>query len=152
MASLHHQVWIDAPIGKVYDALVSAAGLSRWWAPHTETMTSLGLVFVHDPGDQRGQVRMLVRNTTRPSRVEWEIVSVHPQQSPASAWTGTRVVFELNVRENPGRWLGFVGGSAMLTVVDFHHFGWDEGSRFLGFSNFTWAEVLSRLREWCERR
>ncbi len=32
MATLYHQVWINAPVSKVYEALATADGLGKWWA------------------------------------------------------------------------------------------------------------------------
>lgn len=39
MVTLYHQVWINAPVSKVYEALANADGLCSWWAPHTSTET-----------------------------------------------------------------------------------------------------------------
>jgi L-amino acid N-acyltransferase YncA len=47
MATLCHQVWIDAPIEKLYDAISTADGLGGWWAPHTSTQSEAGLVLAH---------------------------------------------------------------------------------------------------------
>lgn len=152
MATLHHQVWIDAPVGKIYDALASAEGLGRWWAPHTATRTDDGLVLAHDPGELHGEVRMKVIATEPGQRVEWEIVSAHPRRSPASAWTGTRISFELSERENPGARLGIVSESPVLTVLEFRHSGWDAKSEFFGFCNFAWGVTLQMLQQWCEAR
>jgi uncharacterized protein YndB with AHSA1/START domain len=88
MATLHHQVWIDASVSKVYQALATADGLGCWWAPHTSTKTDAGLVLAHDPGPEHGEVKMKVLDATQDKRVEWEIISSHPRRSPASAWTG----------------------------------------------------------------
>ncbi|MDH5823935.1 hypothetical protein QFW77_13200 [Luteimonas sp. RD2P54] len=33
MATLHHQIWIDAPRSLVYSALATAQGLGRWPSP-----------------------------------------------------------------------------------------------------------------------
>lgn len=152
MATLHHQVWIDAPAEKVYDALATAGGLGRWWAPHTSTRSGEGLVLAHDPGAGHGEVRMKVVAAVPNRRVEWEIVSEHPARSPASAWTGTRILFELSVRENPGTWRGVTSESPELTVLEFQHSGWDERSEFFGFCNFAWGETLLMLKQWCEAR
>lgn len=56
MTTLHHQVWIDAPVAKVYSAIATAEGLGRWWAPHTSTETAAGLVLAHNPGEVRMKV------------------------------------------------------------------------------------------------
>lgn len=150
MATLYHQVWIDAPVSKVYDALATAEGLGRWWAPHTSTKTDAGLVLAHNPGGEHGEVRMKVLETTRDTRVEWEIISTHPKQSPASAWAGTHMVFELSERENPGVWRGVSSESPRMTVLEFRHTGWNENSEFFGFCNFAWGATLLVLKQWCE--
>jgi len=31
MATLLHQVWINAPLSKVYDSVATAEGLGTWW-------------------------------------------------------------------------------------------------------------------------
>ena len=150
MATMHHQVWINAPISKVYDALATAEGLGTWWAPHTSTKTEDGLVLAHNPGGEHGEVKMKVRDATRNKRIELEIVSTHPKKSPASAWTGTHIVFELSERENPGLWRGISDGPPWLTVLEFRHSGWDEASEFYGFCNSAWGETLLQLKQSCE--
>jgi uncharacterized protein YndB with AHSA1/START domain len=150
MTTLYHQVWIDAPVQRVYEALATADGLGRWWAPHTATATEAGLVLAHDPGPEHGPVLMKVLDTVPNTRVEWEIVSTHPRRSPASAWTGTRILFELAEKGNPGSRLGVMGGGPTMAVLDFRHSGWDERSEYLGFCNFAWGETLLMLKRWCE--
>jgi hypothetical protein len=152
VTTLYHQVWIDATAAKVYSAIATADGLGRWWAAHTSTETAAGLVLTHNPGDEHGEVKMKVLATIQDRRVEWEIVSTHPKRSPASAWTGTRIVFDIAERDNPGRWLGLDDRKRRLTVLDFRHSGWDENSEFLGFCNFAWGETLLMLKRWCESR
>lgn len=113
MATLHHQVWINSSVSKVYAGLATAEGLGRWWAPHTSTKTAAG---------------------------------------PASAWTGTHLIFEITERENPGHWLGISDGGPRLAVVEFRHSGWNEDSEYFGFCNFAWGETLLTLKQWCESR
>lgn len=150
MATLHHQVWINAPVAKVYEALATAEGLGRWWAPHTATETDAGLVLAHHPGPGHGDVKMKVLETTPNRRVRWEIISTHPQSSPASGWTGTRITFDISERENPGPRLGMSAGPPHLAVLEFRHSGWDEDSGYFGFCNFAWGETLLMLKQWCE--
>jgi hypothetical protein len=149
MATMRHQVWIDAPIAKVHSALATAEGLSGWWAPHTSTETADGVLLAHSPGPQHGDVQMLVLDST-PKRIEWKIVSTHPKKSPASAWTGTHIIFELKEKPSPGQWMGLENEGKMMTVVDFSHSGWDEGSEFFGFCNYAWGVTLDLLRKSCE--
>ena len=128
MATLYHQVWINAPVSKLYEALATAEGLGLWWVPHTSTETDAGLVLAHNPGEAHGEVKMKVLDATRDKRVEWEIISTHPSTSPASAWTGTHIIFELSVRENPGGRLGISDAVPNMSVLEFRHSGWNEHS------------------------
>lgn len=150
MATLYHQVWINATLSRVYEALATADGLGKWWAPHTSTDTDTGLVLAHGAGSEHGEVQILVLDTTQDKRIEWEIVSTHPQRSPASAWTGTHIIFEITERENPGHWLGISNGGSRMTVLEFRHSGWNEDSEYFGFCNFAWGETLLMLKQWCE--
>jgi uncharacterized protein YndB with AHSA1/START domain len=152
MATLYHQVWIAAPVSTVYEAISTPAGLGQWWTPHTSTRTPDALVLAHDPGPAHGEVRMKVLDATSDRRVEWEIISTHPRQSPASAWTGTHIVFELVERDNPGARLGIDHAGPRMTVLEFRHVGWDEDSEYLGFCNFAWGTALLMLKQWCEAR
>jgi uncharacterized protein YndB with AHSA1/START domain len=151
MATIYHQVWIEAPVAKVYAAIATAEGLGKWWAPHTTTVTDDGLVLAHDPGERHGEVKLKVIDLIENERIEWEVISSHPEQSPASGWMGTRILFELDERENPGGWLGMEAGERKLTVLEFRHSGWAEDSPFLGFCNFAWGAVLGMLKEWAEK-
>jgi uncharacterized protein YndB with AHSA1/START domain len=151
MATMHHQVWINAPISKVYGALATAEALGKWWAPHTSTQTPDGLVLAHDPGGEHGVVKQKVVDVTPDKRIEWEIISTHPKQSPAYGWMGTHIIFELSRRDNPGLWRGITDPVPQFTVLDFRHTGWDESSDFFGFCNFAWGCVLNMLKEWCEK-
>jgi uncharacterized protein YndB with AHSA1/START domain len=139
MATLYHQVWIDAPAAKVYAALATAEGLSSWWAPHTSTETDDGLVLAHSPGPSHGDVQMKVLDSTPNRRVEWEIISAHPKRSPASAWSDTHILFEIAEKASPGHWLGMNNEGQNMAVLDFHYTGWDENSEFFGFCNYAWG-------------
>src|SRR6185312_10627038 len=102
MATIYHQLPIDAPVAKVYEAISTAAGISTWWDKQTPVQTERGLVLEHDPGPEHGVVQLKVLELVPNKRVEWECISTHPKSSPASAWTGTQFTFELaESRENP---------------------------------------------------
>jgi uncharacterized protein YndB with AHSA1/START domain len=150
MATIYHQVWINSPAAVVYRAICSADGFGNWWAPHTSTETEAGLVLAHSPGPEHDDVKMKVLDRVQDQRVEWEIISAHPRSSPASARTGTNILFEITERANPGRRLGIEEGIRQLAVLDFRHSGWDENSEYFGFCNFAWGETLLMLKQWCE--
>jgi len=135
MATIHHELSINAPVAKVYEALASAERIGTWWDKHTSVQTDRGLVLEHDPGPEHGVVRFLVVELAPNRRVEWECISVHPKSSPASAWTGTHFTFELEGRDQ-----------AHTTKLDFRQLGYDERSEFFKANEAAWGEVLQSLK------
>ena len=80
---------------------------------------------------------MKVLERIESQRVEWQCISIHSDSSPASAWTGTHVIFEITERDQ-------------RTILDFRHAGWDDGSAYLGFCNYQWGVALQKLKNICE--
>ena len=138
---IHHELSINAPTSKVYEAIASAERIGTWWDKHTSVQTERGLVLEHNPGPEHGPVRFLVLESIPNRRVEWECISVHPASSPASAWTGTHFTFELEPRDQ-----------ARATKLDFHQLGYDERSPFYQTNQAAWGEVLKSLKRAVEAR
>ena len=150
MATLYHQVWINASPAKVYQAIATLPGIESWWGPHKSEETPGGLILSHDPGPAHGVVKFKVLDRTKDKRVEWEFFSTHPKTSPAFAWTGTHVVFDISERKNNPAMSGFGTDQDRVTILDFRHSGWDENSEYLGFCNFAWGSTLEQLKKVCE--
>jgi uncharacterized protein YndB with AHSA1/START domain len=150
VGTIYHQVWINAPLAKLYEALSTLEGIVRWWGPHQSTKTDTGLVLEHDPGPAHGVVRFKVLATVQDKRVEWEFISTHPKSSPASAWTGTHVMWEISERENVVALSGFGKDGDRIAILEFRHSGWDGNSEYFGFCNYHWGEALQQLKQVCE--
>lgn len=155
MISIHHQIAIIAPIDKVYAALASADGISTWWDKQTPVQTDHGLVLEHNPGTRHGVVKLKVLDLIPNKRVEWECISNHPLESPASAWMGTHFVFEFTEQESPASIIERECNPSgtedkRITTVDFRQTNYDEQNRYAGFNNFAWALVLNNLKAVCE--
>jgi uncharacterized protein YndB with AHSA1/START domain len=148
MAELYHQVWITAPSTTVYEAISTEAGIAGWWDTPKTVKSDSGVVLEFNPGPEHGVLRAKVAAAIHDRRVEWEFVSTHPRNSPAFAWTGTRVSFEITRRAVPP----WAAERVDTAIVDFRHSGWDERSEYLGFCNFAWGEALQKLKQWCEAR
>ncbi len=146
MATIYHQVGIMAPVGTVYEALSDPGRIGTWWDAQTPVQTDRGLVMEHSPGPSHGVVRLLVVERALNSRVEWECISTHPESSPASAWTGTRFVFELTDKGADSFWSMLAGDQGAVTILDFRQIGYDERSRVFGVNNFAWGQVLANLK------
>jgi len=140
MATIYHQLSINAPAGKVYQAISTADGIGTWWDKQTAKHTDRGLVLEHNPGPEHGVVKLRVVELVPHKRVEWECISTHPKSSPASAWTGTHFIFELaedgDAQSPPHR----------TTTLDFRQVGYDEQSEFFEFNNGAWGQVMQNLK------
>jgi uncharacterized protein YndB with AHSA1/START domain len=146
MAEIRHELWIDAPVEKVYQLLATPDGMSSWWDKQTEVQTKEGLVWEHSPGPEHGTVRMQVLERVPDKLFKWKCISRHAANVPASAWFGTTMRFMLGDRASSAvaseKWAREV---PLRTVLSFVHEGWDDGSRYFAFCNTAWAEVLQRL-------
>lgn len=146
MISISHEVWIDAPPERVFGLLGSAEGISTWWDEQTERETADGVVLEHTPGPEHGTVRFLVLETRPNELVRWKCVSTHPDNVPASEWTGTEISFAIGSRASSRvateKWASEI---PVQTVLKFEHSGWREDSKYLSFCNYAWADVLGKL-------
>lgn len=148
MASIMHELWIDAPRNDVYALIGSAVGVSQWWDPQTEVAEDNDVYWEHTPGPEHGTVRMQVLQRDLGRLLEWQCVSKHNRETPASAWTGTRLRFELFDRaERPNANRAWSKAVPAKTVLIFEHSGWDAESPHLAFCNFAWASVLQNLAD-----
>src|SRR4029453_17402394 len=120
MSTIHHQLRINAPVAKVYEAIATADGISTWWDRQTAVPTDRGVVLEQHPGAEHGVVKLRVGEQVPNTRIEWECISTHPPSSPASAWTGTHFTFEMAAVHGEGR----PGDDA--TTLDFLQTGYDD--------------------------
>lgn len=146
MATIHHQVLIDAPVAKVYEAISTAEGISTWWDKQTPSQTDRGLVLEHNPGPEHGVVKLRVVDLVPNKRVEWECISTHPKTSPASAWTGTHFIFEIAEPDSIAA-PGANPNQVRPIALDFSQDGYDERSKFFESNKLAWREVLQNLKQ-----
>jgi hypothetical protein len=146
MATLSHQVWIRTPTARLYDPFATEEGIGRWWDKPKAVRSPSGLAWEFNPGPEHGVLVANVLEMIQDRRVEWEFVSRHPKHSPAFAWTGTHVVFEISRRAVPP----WASERVEMAILDFRHSGWDERNEYFGFCNFQWGEALRKLKQWCE--
>ena len=146
MASIRHEIWLDAPTERVFELLSSAAGISTWWDKQTEKQTPEGVVFEHNPGPEHGVVRFLVLESEPHKVVRWKCISTHPENTPAFEWTGTEIAFHLGDRgSSPAAMQKWAAEIPIQTVLRFEHSGWNENAKYLPFCNHAWGNVLASL-------
>ncbi|HEY7889625.1 MAG TPA: SRPBCC domain-containing protein [Steroidobacteraceae bacterium] len=146
MATIWHEVWIEASAQMVYQTLSTAEGVSSWWDKQTAVQNGTGWVLESNPGPDHGVLKLKVLDLSKDKRIEWECISNHPKNSPASAWTGTHVIFEIARRSVPP----WASNKSEMTILTFRHSHRDENSEYFGFCNFKWGEALQKLKRICE--
>jgi uncharacterized protein YndB with AHSA1/START domain len=132
MADMLHQVYIDAPPQRVYDAISTGEGPKSWWTADTEAETRVGSIAVFGFFKRTTVFRMEIDELTPAKRIRWRCVD-GPDE-----WKGTEISFEL--KENPE------GG----TVLDFRHGGWRSRDGAYPLCNTTWGALMIRLKDYVE--
>jgi uncharacterized protein YndB with AHSA1/START domain len=147
MESIWHEVWIEAPTAKVFDALTTKSGLDGWWGPVLNVEQEIGSVIEFDHG-LSDYLRMQIVELIPNERVAWRCVSVFDDPSnPASEWFGQTLLFELAPRGD----VQLLGATQNVTVFTFRNSGWPADSRWCGFCNAAWGETLGvKLKNYCE--
>jgi uncharacterized protein YndB with AHSA1/START domain len=125
MPDILHRVGIEAPAGRVFEALTTLEGLRGWWSEAKGTPGRGGTV-------DFGFCRMEVLEAAPGERVRWRCVGGPPE------WVGTEVVFDLARRDGQ-------------TFVLFKHAGWREPVEFMHHCSTKWAVFLLSLRDLVER-
>ena len=134
---IRHQVSIRTSASRLYGALTTENGIGGWWDKPTASNSHAGVTWEFRPGAEHGVLQMRVIDAIPDRRVEWECISAHPANSPAFAWTGTHVIFEIAERNG-------------TCTLSFRHTGWDENDEYFGFCNYNWGVALHTLKAQCE--
>ena len=146
MASIRQEVWIDAPPERVFELLNSAEEIGTWWDEQTKKETPEGIVLEHSPGPEHGIVRFLILESEPHSLVRWRCTSSHPENVPASEWTGTEISFYIGDRSSSpvamDKWASQI---PVQTVLRLEHSGWDDDAKYLPVCSYAWADVLTNL-------
>ncbi len=126
MFDINHQVGIKASPDKVYEALTTNEGLSKWWTNDTSGAGDVGSIieFRFNGGGPDFTVFELIPNET----VKWRHSGSMPE-----AWMGTEITFSLRVDNEQ-------------TFVRFTHSNWKEASDFMAHCSTKWAVFLISLK------
>ena len=106
MKSIFHKLVINAPIEKVYEALITQEGLSGWWTPETKATPEVGSISRFTFGPKYFK-EMKVEELKPLTKVKWLCINGYEE------WLNTTVNFELEPHKNG-------------TTLFFHHDGWKE--------------------------
>jgi uncharacterized protein YndB with AHSA1/START domain len=130
VADILHDLPINAPIDRVFEAVSTPAGLDAWWTDTSAGEPRQGCEYELGFGpafNWRARVMRIIPPT------EFELQLTRADQD----WTGTRVGFRLE-RRNGKTWLQFA------------HTGWADRNEHYRVSCNCWASYLRILRRFLE--
>ncbi len=124
MPSIVHSITAAAPPGTVFPLVSTGRGFTAWWAEDVvETPDGAAELGFFDRSTLY-RLRLLGREAGR--RAEWRCES-------GEEWNGTRLLFELELREN-------------ATLIRFTHADWARATEYFVSCNTTWGELMFRLK------
>jgi uncharacterized protein YndB with AHSA1/START domain len=125
-----HYFQINSSIEKVFQAISSARGISKWWSLDASGHSELGAILDLDfgPGYQwQGQVTSMV------APIEFELLLIKAD----SDWINSTVGFQLSSVQN-------------LVDVRFYHKGWEKANDHYYISGYCWAMYLRIMKRYVE--
>jgi uncharacterized protein YndB with AHSA1/START domain len=135
MADIIHRIGIKAPLARVYEALATVEGVSRWWTRETTGESKPGgtmrVLFRSPAGKELGAMGFDVLELTPNKDVRWRF------KAGPDEWIGTDVTFELSQDGD-------------TTLVLFGHRNWREPVEFMAHCSMKWATFLLSLRDLVE--
>ena len=131
MKTIIHTVHVHAPPARVYQALMTAEGLSKWWTTKVEVEPGTGgMIRFTFHGDFHPSMKQTVLEPNR--LVRWLCLDGH------SNWQDNTFSFALEQRNGDTR-LQFVQKHAQELSDDTY-----------GTYNFNWGYYLNSLKQLCE--
>jgi uncharacterized protein YndB with AHSA1/START domain len=129
MASIKQLFHINAEQEKVYQAITTVDGLSKWWTAQTSGDASMNGTIEFRFGEHVMAMKVV---EMRPNEyLKWQCVK------GADEWIGTILAFALDRNENKTR-------------VRFEHAGWQDTGDFFAQCSFSWGRYMESLRQLCE--
>ncbi len=131
MANMRHEVEIDAPPEKVFEAITTQTGLRGWWTADSMAEPRVGSVAVFGFYNRRLLFRMRIEKLTPGKKVVWTCLGENDE------WKGTRLIWQISQKEG-------------TTVLRFVHGDWRSTSGYFAYCNSTWGMLMYRLKDYAE--
>ncbi len=132
MPEIRHEINIQAPPQKVYEALTTQAGLQSWWTSDTEAVPEVGSTAVFGFFNRTTIFRMRIDELTPAERVKWSC------EGDIDEWIGTEIQFDLKPDEEA------------RSSVHFQHKNWHSTEGIYAQCNTTWGNLMFRLKAFAE--
>ncbi len=131
MPEILHQLKINAPVRRVYEALSTQDGVSRWWTRDTLMKSEVGSIAKFGFNKRAVVFEMRIDRLDHDRRVKWSCIGGHPE------WESTEIIFEM--RLDPAG-----------TLLRFGHMKWKSADGILPLCSYDWARYLTSLKSYLE--
>jgi uncharacterized protein YndB with AHSA1/START domain len=152
MPHIRHSLIISAPIEKVYEAITTSEGLSRWWTPDTDALPQVGShARFHFSTEYYKE--MLITELIPLEWVAWRCTK------GATEWIDTSITFRLEhgdrqaflqLHPEISGQIQQQGNGENLTLLSFAHDNWQEYTPMFAECSYTWGRFLQSLKLLCE--
>jgi uncharacterized protein YndB with AHSA1/START domain len=129
MYAAKHLFHIASPRQKVFEAISTIEGLSKWWTVQTSVDTTKDGIIQFRFGEIGPDMKVI--ESIFGEKIVWECV--------ASPFGRVGHTFTFMLDDNDGK-----------TRIRFSHDGWTEQDDFHAACNFTWGRYMESLRQYCQ--
>jgi uncharacterized protein YndB with AHSA1/START domain len=129
---IRHEIIIQAPLQRVYEALTTQEGLQSWWTSDTQAVPEVGSVAVFGFFNRSTIFRMRIDELTPAKRVRWSC------EGDVDEWIDTEIRFDLEPDEADG------------SKLRFRHKNWHSTAGIYAQCNTTWGNLMFRLKAFAE--
>jgi uncharacterized protein YndB with AHSA1/START domain len=130
MEHIRHYLIINAPIGKVYEAITTQEGLSNWWTADTIAKPEIGFLNEFKFGNNYHN-KMRVKVLDENQLIVWIC------EDGDREWINTKISFKLSVKGDK-------------TVLQFSQENWADTTEFYASCNYNWGRFMASLQSLCE--
>lgn len=124
-----HNITIDAPVEKVFQAVSTEEGFKGWWARDT-IVEGDDYIFSFSSKQYVSKFRLV-------KKAEDRLIRMDAYEGMTDQWADSYLLFELV--ENDGK-----------TVLTFTHGNWKEQDQEFAMCNTNWGKLMFHLKEFAE--
>ncbi len=131
MADIKHNLLIDAPRRKVFEAVSTVDGFRSWWTTGTSGDTNISGMLTFRFADDVAKFKVIRKQIH-------QLIELAYHGKQKDEWFNTKILIRLEAAEGK-------------TQVDFQHIDYPYDNAFYAQCNYHWGQYLRSLKAFCEK-